>query len=578
MDTLPDWLETVIRLTGWTLLHFVWQGAVIGAVYALMRRRLPAGDARYACGLVALAAMVLAPLVTVAWLASRMATDGGLVATTAGMMPATPKAAGTLATASWASFDALLPWLVAVWFAGVLLLGTRAAVHWQHLRRLVRIARPFIAWEERFAALCRRFGLSMSVRLAIVEGIDTPTLIGWLRPVILLPTAIVLGFPADQIELVLAHELGHVRRRDAMVNLVQVVVETVLFYHPVVHWISRDLRNERELACDALVLRTTAASPRRYAQMLADLEDLRVAPRGWTLALAASGGVLLERVRRIVGEPADAGTFRPAGRLLPLVLIGAVLAMLAMREVRRLPDADVAALLAAPWQSIGRIMPAASAPGLRVADLDAKPRLAIHLPQAVESGNPTSLPAATSATPAMPASVPASSAIAEPVRPPAVADTKIARVMENGVAAPATLAPTTRIAAERPTSSAEPRRPRRVVQPTYPSQALQDGIEGEVDLEFGLTAQGEVQDIRVIAAQPARVFEAAAVQALRRWRYDPDPIGAGSERFRQSFVFALGGLRKPLPLGSEDLAAQAGCRIVTGSRICRRDEPGSGSP
>src|SRR6185436_16440590 len=98
---------------------------------------------------------------------------------------------------------------------------------------------------------------------------------GWLRPGILLPAAVALGFPAAQIELILAHELGHVRRWDYVVNLVQVVIETVLFYHPVVHWISRELRHEREICCDEMVLRVTRGHPHVYARTLASLEELR---------------------------------------------------------------------------------------------------------------------------------------------------------------------------------------------------------------------------------------------------------------------------------------------------------------
>src|SRR5690606_4059756 len=150
-------------------------------------------------------------------------------------------------------------------------------------------------------AVAQRFGEVGPVRVLISSRIDTPTLIGWLKPVILLPTAVAIGFPRHQLELILAHELAHLRRHDHLVNLAQVVVETVLFYHPVVHWISREVRHEREICCDQLVLRVTDEQPAEYARTLAALESMRQAPS--QLALAATGGRLVDRVRRILGLP-----------------------------------------------------------------------------------------------------------------------------------------------------------------------------------------------------------------------------------------------------------------------------------
>src|SRR5690606_32608654 len=150
------------------------------------------------------------------------------------------------------------------------------------------------AFDAMLAMLRQRFGIVRSIRVLVSRHIDTPTLIGWVKPVILLPASVALGFPREQIELILAHELGHLRRYDHLVNPAQAVVETLFFYHPVVHWISRDIRNERELCCDALVLRLANGEPREYARTLAALEELRQLPSA--LALAANGGELLERV------------------------------------------------------------------------------------------------------------------------------------------------------------------------------------------------------------------------------------------------------------------------------------------
>jgi hypothetical protein len=128
-----------------------------------------------------------------------------------------------------------------------------------------------------------------------------PTVIGWLRPVILLPASTLTGLSAAQIEALLAHELAHIRRYDYLINLLQTAVETLLFYHPAVWWISRQIREEREHCCDDLAV-AACGNVLIYARALAELERLRVAaPR---FAVAATGGPLVRRIQRLIGRPA----------------------------------------------------------------------------------------------------------------------------------------------------------------------------------------------------------------------------------------------------------------------------------
>src|SRR4029453_8886762 len=116
--------------------------------------------------------------------------------------------------------------------------------------------------------------------------------------VILLPLACALQLSPAQLEAILAHELAHVRRHDYLLNLIQTAIETLLFFHPAVWWMSRRIRTEREHAADDLALRATGNNRARYADALAALEELRTAPPP-SPALAARGGPLLARVRRV---------------------------------------------------------------------------------------------------------------------------------------------------------------------------------------------------------------------------------------------------------------------------------------
>ncbi len=276
MIALPQALVSVIDVVGWALLHFLWQGAALGLIYVALRPFCAGVAARYRLGMCVLLLMALCPLGTILLL---LRASGQVESSAAISLPAMTAAISNMAQQrmpGW-HFEQALPWLVALWFVGVSVIGSRAFLHWRRLSRLVRhAAAPVGAVSGKPGKLCRRFGISRTIRLLASPRVGTPMLLGWLKPVILLPASMLSGFTLQQIELIIAHELGHVRRGDYLFNLAQVVIETVLFYHPAVHWISRDVRDARENCCDDLVLTLADASPAAYARALANLEELRL--------------------------------------------------------------------------------------------------------------------------------------------------------------------------------------------------------------------------------------------------------------------------------------------------------------
>jgi hypothetical protein len=165
------------------------------------------------------------------------------------------------------------------------------------------------------------------VRLLESAVVEVPSLIGWLRPVVLLPASALTGLTPRQIEAILAHELAHVRRHDYLVNLAQTVIETLLFYHPGVWWVSRRARVEREHCCDDLVV-GVVGDARGYALALTRMEELRTEASEYALAL--TGGELMKRIRRLLGmpeaEPIEGRWL--AGLLTSLVLLAAAATML----------------------------------------------------------------------------------------------------------------------------------------------------------------------------------------------------------------------------------------------------------
>lgn len=311
------WNDPVVHRLGWTLLHFVWQGALLAVAYAAVRaawcgRR---ANARYLAGCLTLLLMAAAPVATFVHLAENPAPlhlSNPPMPPAASWSPASPPApnlselrpAGPGLETLVAAIQSALPWVVTGWAAGVILLTGRLAGGWLRLRR-TRV-RCGVALEDRLGARLRelqqRLRLSRPVRVMQSALVQVPTVLGWFRPVILLPAITLTGLTPVQLDLILAHELAHLRRADHWVNLFQLAVETLLFYHPAVWWVSRRVREDRELCCDELAV-AVCGHPRAYAQALATLEELRQAPAN--LALAAADGSLLARIRRILGLPDD---------------------------------------------------------------------------------------------------------------------------------------------------------------------------------------------------------------------------------------------------------------------------------
>lgn len=570
---LAGWLPWIQAL-GWTLVHFLWQGMVVGLAYAAVRALLPKTHchARYAAGLAALALLALWPLATFVALRPR-----GLAADVVGGVVAGAPTVGAAATSGYdlaTLVGGLLPWLVSLWLLGVFVVGWRALRQWHHLVQLAQrwsVASPEL--ETLVQGLNRRFGFVRRVRVLVCTRVDTPMLIGWLKPIVLLPTAVALGFPRQQIELILAHELGHLRRYDHLVNLAQALLETLLFYHPVVHWISREVRNERELCCDALVLRLTSGEPREYAQTLAALEELRQVPASF--ALAANGGELLERVRRIIGMPAPrlAGASHGQMRwLLAIALLGAGLVM-ALRIGRDDNRIFIAPVVSADWLQL----PSSAALPLATVVLPfERPRLRLATPAPLEV--PTDVPSAMPPAGSLPAARPAAmdvpavalTPVAPAVAPPpsdasGVADTAAARAAE-AQSIPASIPPVPATISGSATAqpagaSAAVARPvaTRIVQPKFPSFAQH--ATGRVEASFAIAPDGRVVDIRIVEGESGSAFARAAERAMKQWRFDPASLPPGqSARYTQTFVFAP-------PHGGEDVRDE--CFKPTGSLVCR---------
>lgn len=208
-----------------------------------------------------------------------------------------------------------------VWVVGVVVLSVWHVAAWvlsqRYRRQGVAVAAETQAVVQRVA---QRLGIRRVIAVRQAMSATVPVVIGWVKPVLVFPASILTGLSPAELEAVLAHELAHVRRNDYLVNLVQAVIETVLFYHPAVWWLSRRVRNEREFCADDLAM-GVCEGREVYAQSLVALAEMvRTVPAH---AVAATGGRLVQRIRRVMRFPEQPST--PMWRIRSSLVAAAVL-------------------------------------------------------------------------------------------------------------------------------------------------------------------------------------------------------------------------------------------------------------
>jgi beta-lactamase regulating signal transducer with metallopeptidase domain len=298
--------QPACRALGWALLHFLWQGTLAALVLAACNLAFRDSPARVRYALSCLFLMVLLALPVLTLTASLAQAPAHPESLSVLRPPATPlltAAPAPIARPSLQeSLTPFLPWIVALWITGVILLSMRWIGAWTYLHHLRRAASLPVPpeWECALRDLMRRAAVSVPVRLSIHCVTQSPCVIGWLRPVVLMPAASLTGLDWRALEALLAHELAHIRRHDYLVNLLQTTVDTLLFYHPAVWWVSRQIRIERD-CCDDLAAKI-CGDPVAYARALVDLEQIRATEPAF--AMSARGGSLMHRIQRLLGPRA----------------------------------------------------------------------------------------------------------------------------------------------------------------------------------------------------------------------------------------------------------------------------------
>lgn len=315
--------EQFIYALGWTLIHSLWQGALIGLIIAILIIFMYKYTARLRYFIYSISLFLFAGIAVLTFISAFNSFEPENTKS-AKTLPAginiytemNEQDTGVNESSSSGSLYHLMertvdyvkvniPFFVAVWMLGMLMMFLRFLGGYALVRRYrCQLVKPVMGdWERKFRELAGQIGISKNVRLLESALVKVPMAIGYLKPVVLIPLGALNGIPARQMEAIFVHELAHIRRRDFLMNMIQSLLEVVFFYHPVVWWLSKNIRIERENICDDIAI-TLTGNTMEFAKALTKIQEINLGPHGLAAGLGGKNkNRLLNRIRRLTGKP-----------------------------------------------------------------------------------------------------------------------------------------------------------------------------------------------------------------------------------------------------------------------------------
>ncbi|WP_310074408.1 M56 family metallopeptidase [Cellvibrio fibrivorans] len=291
-----DWINSL----GWTLLHSLWQYAIIAASCALLLlfTKHFSANTRY---LIALGSLILSALISAITFYNYQQASAEII-----MRPVQPVAAiPFLAEKNLFSLvnfiNEHINSLVIIWLCGFLVYSLKTLLDYRYCQLIKNqhITSTPEQWQSLFATLAAKVGVNPNIELRISTMAITPCVIGYFKPVILLPISVLMGMNQQQIEVILLHELAHARRQDYAIGLVQTIIKTLFFFNPFLHWISHKIDKEREHACDDIAV-AISKDPLLFANTLKEFANMNINQRS---AMNITGNkLLLTRITRLFNK------------------------------------------------------------------------------------------------------------------------------------------------------------------------------------------------------------------------------------------------------------------------------------
>jgi bla regulator protein BlaR1 len=334
MNHLLSSMPFVISTFGWGIIHSAWQSAIVGCALWLVLRSIPNTAARikYHLNLAAL-------LVIFAWFTGTLFHEWQRLhsyevtviehaqnseATKTYTVTAVPEKGfiEQVIANNAPQMERIFPWVVGAYSLGVLLMLLRLSLSIRQLFliRYKRVIAPDETVSRHLNTLAEKMGLD-NIKMLYSTYLHTPVMMGFIKPVILLPVTVMSQLSTDQLEAILLHELAHIKRHDYLINILQTFIETIMFFNPVIWIISSSIRKERENCCDDLVLAHTN-EPLHYAHALSLLEAGKQAQNNISLAATGKHQHLFNRIKRIMEMKKQSLNY---GRVMAAVIVAIVI-------------------------------------------------------------------------------------------------------------------------------------------------------------------------------------------------------------------------------------------------------------
>ncbi len=309
METI---LYNISQVLGISIIHSLWQGLLIYFILRIAFSGIPSLSAVKKYNL-ALFAMLSISACFIYTLLTEINAYNWVSLKSHNALPLLPylnlSANSHYQSAWYFTIAGYLPYICALYFAGLIINLVRLGWEWDKIREIKQSLISAGQLQQYIDTFSKKLNIKKPVQLKFSEMIDVPCMIGYFKPLILLPVSICTDLSSEEVEAILLHELSHIKRNDYLINLLQQVITIMLFFNPFVHLINRIINQERENGCDDLVVEKTG-KPLTYAKALLKLEEVKTLNLQFALAVTGEKFHLLNRIERIMKTKKHMGNMR----------------------------------------------------------------------------------------------------------------------------------------------------------------------------------------------------------------------------------------------------------------------------
>lgn len=318
MNILSDLLnDSIIKALGWNIFNILWQGFIIAIILSLVLRILKgkSSQLRYLISMTSLLLIMGFSIFNflknydkniskeISYVDHNQVNESNLLLVDFKDIKVNKSSIEliTLFKDRLKSVDRYFPLIVNVWILGVFIFILKFILSFFYTYRLKKINTQSISeeWLDKFLKLQEQLKVNRTVNFIESQLVKVPLVLGYLKPVVVIPIEMLSGMPSNQIEAIIAHELAHIRRNDYIFNVLQTIIETVFFFHPAIWYISSQIRKERENCCDDMAL-TVCEGSLVYAKALVSVQEFTLNRHYSAVAFSGRKKHLLNRIKRMI--------------------------------------------------------------------------------------------------------------------------------------------------------------------------------------------------------------------------------------------------------------------------------------